>query len=38
MRRISSDEWHALKEHDPGAIGDLVRTAHQAFRARYPTG
>ena len=36
MRRISSDDWHRLKEADPVAIGDLVREAHRLFRERYP--
>jgi len=36
MRRISSEEWHRLKEADPAAIGDLVREAHRLFRERYP--
>ena len=36
MRKISSDDWHRLKEADPVAIGDLVREAHRLFRERYP--
>jgi hypothetical protein len=36
MRKISSDDWHRLKEADPVAIGDLVREAHRLFRLRYP--
>jgi hypothetical protein len=36
MRKISSEEWHHLKEADPVAIGDLVREAHRLFRERYP--
>jgi hypothetical protein len=36
MRKISSDDWHALKEADPFAISDLVREAHRLFRERYP--
>ena len=36
MRKISSDDWHRLKEADPVAIGDLVRAAHRLFRERYP--
>jgi hypothetical protein len=36
MRKISSDDWHRLKEADPVAIGDLVREAHRQFRRRYP--
>jgi hypothetical protein len=36
MRKISSDDWHRLKEANPVAIGDLVREAHRQFRQRYP--
>jgi len=36
MRKISSDDWHRLKEADPVAIGDLVRQAHRLFQERYP--
>jgi hypothetical protein len=35
MRKISSDDWHRLKEADPVAIGDLIREAHRQFRERY---
>ena len=37
MRSMSSEDWHALKE-DPFRVSDLVRAAHQAFKARYGAG
>lgn len=34
MKRMSSDEWHALKD-DPHEVSDLVRAAHEEFKARF---
>ena len=36
MKSMSSDEWHVLQD-DPYLVSDLVRAAHQAFKARYPS-